>query len=199
MGDVDQQAIRKVLGGDRDAYGVLMKHHFATVFRVAFRITGNHQDAEEATQEAFLRAYDKLPEFRNAAGFGTWIYRIAMNCAFDLVRRRCREASWGAVPLLTEHGSERFASPSYLGPEKTLLDSEAVQLRQQAMDLLTPMERTAFVLRHLEEKSIGEIAAALGATTSSVKQAVFRAVAKLRLALKENARTSQPKVKEVPQ
>jgi RNA polymerase sigma-70 factor, ECF subfamily len=197
MGDVDQQTIRQILGGDRDAYSVLMKHHFATIFRVTFRITGNHQDAEEATQEAFLRAYDKLPEFRNTAGFGTWVYRIAMNCAFDLVRRRCREASWAAAPLLTERGAERFASPSHLGPEKTLLDREAIRLRHQAMDLLTPLERTAFVLRHLEEKSIGEIAAALGATTSSVKQAVFRAVAKLRLALKENARTVPLEVKEV--
>jgi RNA polymerase sigma-70 factor (ECF subfamily) len=197
MGNADQQAIRQILGGDRDAYGVLMKRHFDTVFRVTFRITGNHQDAEEATQEAFLRAYDKLPEFRNTAGFGTWVYRIAMNCAFDLVRRRCREASWNAVPLFTEHGSERFASSSHLEPEKTLLDSEAIQLRHQAMDLLTPIERTAFVLRHLEEKSISEIASALGATTSSVKQAIFRAVAKLRQALKENARAIQPEAKEV--
>src|SRR5580698_6211036 len=92
MGDVDDQAIRRVLGGDRDAYGVLMERHFARVFRVAFRITGNHHDAEEATQETFLRAYDQLPGFRRTAGFGTWIYRIAMNCAFDLVRRRSHEA-----------------------------------------------------------------------------------------------------------
>lgn len=197
MSDVDQQTIRQVLGGDRDAYGVLMRHHFATVFRVTFRITGNHHDAEEATQEAFVRAYDKLPEFRNTSGFGTWVYRIGMNCAFDVVRRRCREASWNAAPLFTEQGSERFASLSQLGPEKALLDSEAVQLRQQAMDQLTPMERTAFVLRHLEEKSIGEIATALGATTSSVKQAVFRAVGKLRRALREPPQTIQPHVKEV--
>jgi RNA polymerase sigma-70 factor (ECF subfamily) len=196
MGDVDQQAIRRILGGDRDAYGVLMERHFATVFRIAFRITGNHHDAEETTQEAFLRAYDKLPGFRQTSGFGTWVYRIAMNCAFDLVRRRCHEASWNAAPLLTEVGSERFASPSLLGPEKALLDGEAMRLRQQAMDQLTPMERTAFVLRHMEEKSIGEIASALGATPSSVKQAVFRAVAKLRRALKTTPQTIQPQVEE---
>jgi len=56
MNDVEQQAIRRVLDGDRDAYGVLMERRFATAFRVAFRITGNHHDAEETTQEAFLRA-----------------------------------------------------------------------------------------------------------------------------------------------
>jgi RNA polymerase sigma-70 factor (ECF subfamily) len=197
MGDVDQQTIRRVLGGDRDAYGVLMKHHFAMIFRVTFRITGNHQDAEEATQEAFVRAYDKLPEFRNSSGFGTWVYRIAMNCAFDLVRRRCREASWNAAPLFTEQGAERFASSSQCGPEEALLDSEAVQLREKAMGLLTPMEHTAFVLKHLEEKSVSEIAAVLGVTTNSVKQAVFRAVGKLRRALREKPQTIQPHVKEV--
>ena len=106
MGDVDQQAIRRVLDGDRDAYRVLMERHFATIFRVALRITGNDQDAEEAAQEAFLRAYNKLPEFRQTAGFGTWVYRIAMNCSLNLVERRGREASWNASPLVTDQGAE---------------------------------------------------------------------------------------------
>jgi RNA polymerase sigma-70 factor (ECF subfamily) len=197
MGDLDQQAIHRVLSGDRDAYGVLMERHFATVFRITFRITGNHQDAEDAAQEAFLRAYDKLPGFRQTAGFGTWVYRIAMNCAFDLVRRRYRDTSWNAAPLVTEHGEERFSATQMSGPQEALLDGEAVELRHQAMDQLTPMERTAFVLRHMEEKSIGEIAVALGATTSSVKQAVFRAVGKLRRALRQEPETIQPHVKEV--
>jgi RNA polymerase sigma-70 factor (ECF subfamily) len=226
MGDVDQQAIRQVLGGDRDAYRVLMERHFATIYRVTFRITGNEQDAEEAAQEAFLRAYNKLPEFRHNAGFGTWVYRIAMNCALNLVERRGREASWNAAPLVTEQGAEmfasasgrgpeqalldreaswnaapletkfgieKFASKSQHGPEQALLDGEAVHLRERAMRQLTPMERAAFVLRHMEDQPIGEIAAALGVPANSAKQAVFRAVGKLRRAL----RTSAPLVKEM--
>jgi RNA polymerase sigma-70 factor (ECF subfamily) len=184
MGDVDQQAIRRVLGGDRDAYRVLMERHFATIYRVTLRITGNDQDAEEAAQEAFLRAYNKLPEFRQAAGFGTWVYRIAMNCALNLVERRSREASWNAAPLVTEYGTEKFASESQRGPEQTLLDGEATRMREQAMQQLTPMERTAFVLRHMEDQSIDVIASALGVPANSAKQAVFRAVAKLRVALR---------------
>jgi RNA polymerase sigma-70 factor (ECF subfamily) len=120
-----------------------------------------------------------------------------MNCAFDLVRRRYRDTSWNAAPLVTEHGEERFSATQMPGPQEALLDGEAVELRHQAMDQLTPMERTAFVLRHMEEKSIGEIAVALGATTSSVKQAVFRAVGKLRRALRQEPETIQPHVKEV--
>jgi RNA polymerase sigma-70 factor, ECF subfamily len=206
MGDVDQQAIRRVVGGDRDAYGVLMERHFATVFRVALRITGNHQDAEEAAQEAFLRAYNKLPEFRHNAAFGTWVYRIAMNCAFNLVERRGREASWNAAPLVTEDGSERFAGQTRSGPEKALLEGEAVELRERAMGQLTAMERTAFVLRHMEDQSIVEIAEVLGVPANSVKQAVFRAVGKLRRALAPRVEARaiyveacgmQPRVKEV--
>jgi RNA polymerase sigma-70 factor (ECF subfamily) len=197
MGDVDQQAIRRVLGGDRDAYRVLMERHFATIFRVTFRITGNQQDAEEAAQEAFLRAYNKLPEFQQNAGFGTWVYRIAMNCALNLVERRSREASWNAAPLVTEFGTERFASESQRGPEQALLDGEAVQLRERAMQELTPMERTAFVLRHMEDQPIVEIAAALGVPANSAKQAVFRAVGKLRRALQVEPRGLRPAVKEM--
>ena len=71
-----------------------------------------------------------------------------MNCAFDLIRRRSCQASWNAAPLFTEDGSERFASSSRSAPEETLLDNEAVRLRERAMDQLTPIERAAFVLRH---------------------------------------------------
>jgi RNA polymerase sigma-70 factor, ECF subfamily len=195
MGDVDQQAIRRVLGGDRDAYRVLMERHFATIFRVTLRVTGNDQDAEEAAQEAFLRAYNKLPEFRQAAGFGTWVYRIAMNCALNLVERRGREASWNAAPLVTEQGAEVFASTAHRGPEQALLDSEAVQMREYAMQQLTPMERTAFVLRHMEDQPMDAIAKALGVPANSAKQAVFRAVAKLRIALKPTP--LRPAVKEM--
>jgi RNA polymerase sigma-70 factor (ECF subfamily) len=196
MSDVDQQAIRRVLGGERDAYRVLMERHFATIYRVALRITGNESDAEEAAQEAFLRAYNKLPEFRQAAGFGTWAYRIAMNCALNLVERRGREASWNAAPLLTEQGSERFATESQRGPEQALLDSEATRLRERAMQELTPMERSAFVLRHMEDQSIDVIAKALGVPANSAKQAVFRAVAKLRNTLRPAAPVMYPRALE---
>ena len=188
MGDVDQQAIRQVLGGERDAYRVLMERHFATIYRVTFRITGNEMDAEEAAQEAFLRAYNKLPEFRQTSAFGTWVYRIAMNCALNLVERRTREASWNAAPLTTESGSERFSSEKDRGPEKMLLDREAAERRERAMQGLTPMERAAFVLRHMEEQPMAEIAASLGVPVNSAKQAVFRAVAKLRKALQPESR-----------
>jgi RNA polymerase sigma-70 factor (ECF subfamily) len=163
-----------------------MDRHFCSVARVAFRITGNETDAEEAAQEAFLRAYNKLPSFRQDSAFSTWIMRIAMNTAINLVERRKRDLSYHAPriadePSIADH-TVRIADRQ-AGPEASLLNREATSLRQAAMAELTPMERTAFTLRHMEDVPMAEIAAALNITSNSAKQAVFRAVSKLRRSL----------------
>jgi RNA polymerase sigma-70 factor, ECF subfamily len=186
MDKVEAEAIQRVLSGDRDAYRVLMDRHFHCVHRVTYRITGNMEDAEEAAQEAFLRAYNKLPSFRQDAKFSTWITRIAMNTALNLVERRNRDLMPGAARIAEEtsasEGTVQLAD-DHAGPERLLLDREATALRNAALDALTPMERTAFTLRNMEDVSIAEIAAALNVTANSAKQAVFRAVAKLRHSL----------------
>ena len=186
MDQAETEAIRDVLAGDRDAYRVLMDRHFCSVARVAFRITGNEADAEEAAQEAFLRAYNKLPSFRQDSAFSTWIMRIAMNTAINLVERRKRDLSYHAPriadePSIADHTVQIVDRQA--GPEVSLLNREAVSLRQAAMAELTPMERTAFTLRHMEDVPMAEIAAALNITSNSAKQAVFRAVSKLRRSL----------------
>ena len=179
--------IRRVLRGDRDSYRLLMLRHYPVAYRLAFRITANAEDAEEAAQEAFFRAYRNLSSFRLQSSFSTWINRIAMNTALNLVERRTRDVAHtahrldgvpahdGTPPLqLRDHTA---------GPERTLLDAETAQLREAAMATLTPMERTAFTLRHMEDLPIAEIAEALRVPANSAKQAVFRAVSKLRTAL----------------
>ena len=186
MNKVDAEAIQQILSGNRDAYRVLMDRHFCTVHRIAFRITGNQADAEEAAQEAFLRAYNKLPGFRQDASFSTWITRIAMNTAINLVERRNRDLSHYG-PRVTENPSpvEQTVqlADGHADPERQLLDLEAASLRNEALANLTPMERTAFTLRHMEDLPIAEIAAALNVPANSAKQAVFRAVGKLRRSL----------------
>lgn len=186
MNKVDAEAIQQILSGNRDAYRVLMDRHFCTVHRIAFRITGNQADAEEAAQEAFLRAYNKLPGFRQDASFSTWITRIAMNTAINLVERRNRDLSqYGLritdIPSTAEQTVQ--LADAHADPERQLLDLEAASLRNEALANLTPMERTAFTLRHMEDLPIAEIAAALNVPANSAKQAVFRAVGKLRRSL----------------
>ena len=186
MDKAEKEAIRDVLAGNRDAYRVLMDRHFSTVTRIAFRITGNEADAEEAAQEAFLRAYNKLPSFRQDSAFSTWITRIAMNTAINLVERRNRDLSYQGPRIADEPSSIEHTvrvADNQPNPEGAFLTREAASLRQIAMAQLTPMERTAFTLRHMEEIPMVEIATALNVTTNSAKQAVFRAVSKLRQSL----------------
>jgi len=179
-------AIRQVLAGARDEYRVLMDRHFQSVFRIAFRITGDETDAEEAAQEAFLRAYNKLSTFRQDSSFSTWITRIAMNTSINLVERRNRDLSHDGPRVGNEYstvnGTVQIADEN-ASPERLHFNAEATTLREAAMAALTPMERTAFTLRHMEDLPIAEIATALNIPMNSVKQAVFRAVGKLRRSL----------------
>ena len=130
MDKAETEAIRDVLAGDRDAYRVLMDRHFCAVTRVAFRITGNEADAEEAAQEAFLRAYNKLPSFRQDSAFSTWIMRIAMNTAINLVERRKRDLSYHAPRIADEPSTAEHTVPvadRQAGPEVSSAESRGCQ------------------------------------------------------------------------
>jgi RNA polymerase sigma-70 factor (ECF subfamily) len=176
----DHSVIRAVLAGDKEAYGALVRAHSATVFRVAFRIVGNDADAEEVVQEAFLRGYQRLESYQQRSAFGTWIYRIAVNCALNRI-------SQSGIVAEYRHGEEsdseeRTVQVAAQGadPERELLSQEISAAQNMAMQRLTPTEKTAFVLRHLEDRSIAEIAGVLEIAPNAAKQAVFRAVQKLR-------------------
>ena len=183
MGNDDHELIRRVLAGDKDAYGLLVARHSQSVFRVAFRITENEADADEVVQEAFLRGYRNLEGFNAQANFRTWIYRIAMNCALDVLNKSRKLA---AMPVAQEYDGEQATvqlADGAAGPDRLLLSQEIETRRQAAMKKLTPTEHLAFVLRHMEDRSTDEIAAALGIAPNSAKQAVFRAVQKMRQSL----------------
>jgi RNA polymerase sigma-70 factor (ECF subfamily) len=180
MGTNDHEAIRAVLNGDRDAYGVLVKRHSQSLFRVAFRITRNESDAEDVVQEAFLRGYRKLEGFESRSNFGTWIYRIAVRCALDKIGgRRWDDASRVAEETDPEQEQVQVADEA-AGPDRLLLSGEIGAMHEVALSSLTVTERTAFVLRHMEDCTSEEIGAALGMPPNAAKQAVFRAVRKLR-------------------
>src|SRR5712692_2592422 len=86
----DAAVVARVLGGDRDAYRALVERHSRAVFRLAYRMMGNEQDAEDVVQETFLKAYRSLRNFEERSTFSTWLYRITSNCALDLIRKRQR-------------------------------------------------------------------------------------------------------------
>jgi RNA polymerase sigma-70 factor (ECF subfamily) len=188
IAESDAIAVERTLAGDRDAYRVLVERHSHSVFRLAYRMTGNRHDAEEVVQEAFLRGYQKLSQFAARSNFGTWVYRIAANYAIDRMRQKQKEDSRRAAPRTTESdGMEsdpldnvRDEAPT---PERLTQSLELRKQMEQALAALSDAERTAFVMRHWEGCGIEEIAEVLKSSSNATKNTVFRAVQKLRHAL----------------
>ncbi len=183
MEESDAVAVANAREGDQDAFRVLVERHSHALFRLAFRMTGNEQDAEDIVQDTLLRAYRQLDKFESRANFGTWLHRIAANCALDLLRKRKRrEDKCDQVDFASIETSVSLPSGEP-APDRAFLNSEVQQMVQSALQELTPMERTAFVLRHFEHKSIDEIGSVLDLRASAAKQAIFRAVQKVRRSL----------------
>ena len=168
--------------GDSDAFRALVEQHSRSVFRLAFRMTGNEQDAEDVVQESFLRAYRQLGRFESRANFGTWLYRIVSNCSVDLMRSKQARHDQVRGDSLDE-GAMALPPADVPGPERMAQSAEIDRRVQHALQDLSPLERAAFTLRHYEGRSIDEISATLGLGTSAAKHSVFRAVKKLRIAL----------------
>ncbi|HZU25575.1 MAG TPA: sigma-70 family RNA polymerase sigma factor [Bryobacteraceae bacterium] len=180
----DQAAAEEACRGNQQAFRVLVERHSRAVFRLAFRMTGNEQDAEDLVQETFLRAWKQLHRFDGRAAFGSWLYRIAANCSLDLIRakRSRRETQPAADEANAANWMEAVASADPT-PERLTHSSQIAALLPAAMQQLSAAERAAFVLRHYEGRNIEEIAQALGTGTGAAKHSVFRAVQKLRRAL----------------
>jgi RNA polymerase sigma-70 factor (ECF subfamily) len=174
----DSAIVTKARLGDTDAFRALVERHSRPLFRLAFRMTGNQQDAEDVVQESFLRAWRQLGRFDERASFGTWLYRIATNCSLDVVRSRKRRSADSEVE------DPVFALPSGdPTPERVAMSGEVRERVAEAMDELSAPERTAFVLRHFEGMRIEDVSRVLGCQPGAAKHSVFRAVRKLRRAL----------------
>jgi RNA polymerase sigma-70 factor (ECF subfamily) len=165
-----------------DPFRTLVEEHSPMVFRLAYRMTGNEEDAEDVVQEAFLKAHRGFARFDARSSFGTWIYRIAFNCAIDLIRRRHHPNVSIRVP--EKGGTAMDAVESIPSteptPDRVVFASQIDRRVAAALGLLSPLERAAFVLRHLEGMPIERIASVLQSRPNAVKQTVFRAVQKLR-------------------
>jgi RNA polymerase sigma-70 factor, ECF subfamily len=186
-GEDEAQAVARARAGDQEAFRLLVEGHSRAVFRLAFRMTGNEHDAEDVVQETFLKAYRKLDAFEERAQFGSWLHRIAANCAYDLLRARARRDE-RAAGTGKEEDDRMTALPSDdPGPHRLLAGREVQGRLKGALGRMSALERSAFTLRHLEGMSIAEISRALDLDASAAKQSVFRAVRKLRQALGDPA------------
>ena len=173
----DAEIVKRVLAGDSEAFRLLVDRHGRQVHRVANRIVGSSHDAEDVAQEVFIRAYRQLGTFDHRSAFGTWLHRIAVRCAIDLIRSRQRRQE---TPT-EEETLMSYVEDDPIPPQERVARSADIQSAvKRAMRSLTALERTAFVLRHWEGMSIDEIAKALGTKVNATKHTVFRAVQKMR-------------------
>jgi len=183
MEQSDGVAVALAQAGDSDAFQALVERHSRAIFRLAYRMTSNEQDAEDVVQETFLRAYKRLRQFESRAHFGTWLHRIAANCALDCLRSRQRhDAGRESIDTVCGDGPQPLPAPDPL-PDRVLFGAEVQQQIDGVLAGLSPKEKAAFVLRHFEGMSIEEISRTMGLRSEAAKNNIFRAVKKLRKAL----------------
>lgn len=170
---MDQQVeevgwVQQALRGDRAAFGQLMHRYAGAVYNLAYRMLGNAEDAEDASQEIFLRAYTRLTSFDRERRFSTWLLSIGSNYCIDRLRRR--RFAW-----LTLDDAAYALPSSQPGPERSALDHEQRVIVQQALQKLPEAYRLVMVLRYWQDLSYDEIATATGLTESTIKTRLHRA------------------------
>jgi RNA polymerase sigma-70 factor (ECF subfamily) len=185
MEETDAVAVARARSGDSDAFRLLVERHGRNVFRLAFRMTGNENDAEDIVQETFLKAFKQINRYESRSSFGTWLYRIAANCSLDLIRSRKhrQEVAAAAVAENNETNPMSQVAATDPTPDRLAVSRQVQQHVERAMGELSQQERTAFVLRHFEGLSIEQISSILGVGGNAAKHSIFRAVQKLRKAL----------------
>jgi RNA polymerase sigma-70 factor (ECF subfamily) len=172
----DAAIVRRVLDGDSDAYAILVDRYYDRYARFAVHMLGNREDAEEALQDAFLRAYRALPRYEERERFGAWLFRMLVNrCRTTAVRRRRREKMFpsGELALLSA------------SVQPDVEDSAWREELTRALAVLPAEQREAFLLKHVEDLSYEEMAELTGAGVSALKMRVKRACSRLRELLQE--------------
>jgi RNA polymerase sigma-70 factor, ECF subfamily len=160
----DAILVQAAQDGDTDAFEAIVRNHQAGVYRVALRMLGSRADAQDVTQETFVRAWRSLGRFRSNSTVSTWLYRI--------VTRRCLDVI--AARRTTEHLDEDLQT-SAAGPSETAERRERLQAVTRAIAMLPAEQRAALVLREFESLSYQEVADVLGTTVPAVKGRIHRA------------------------
>ena len=189
MAHSDADAIQAVLNGDVDRYAELVDRYHAQALRVAFAFLGDYEEAKDASQEAFVSAYQSLDRFRGRAQFSTWLYRIIVNKCKDAYRRRARQPA--AVVGVGEPARDADEDRSLFvdvedptaSPSDQLAHRELSHRLSEAIGDLPMQQRTAFTLHHLQGLSLDAVAEVMGCRLGSVKSHIFRATQRLRAAL----------------
>lgn len=174
--DLDLVLIRRVRGGERAAFRLLVDRWQSMIYGLHVRMTGSPEQAEELAQETFLRAFERLHEFQGSSRFSTWLYSIARNLCLDHLKR----------PRLVESRAELERVSEAPGPEQAASDREIAARIESILLTIAEGPREAFILRHIEGLEYEEIAERCSTTVNNVKVRVHRAREALSRALQRD-------------
>jgi RNA polymerase sigma-70 factor (ECF subfamily) len=178
----DQELVHLILQGQQQHFAELVDRYSEAIFQLALRIVKNQNDVDDVVQETFQRAWRGLAKFGGRAVFATWITRIGLNCAVELVKTRERQT----FPRLVGGDVESDAP----GPDRLVFSSQMQPRIMSALAQLSERERAAFTCRHVEDMPVRKISALLGSDDVATRNSIFRAVDKLRTALEPFVRLS---------
>lgn len=179
--------IRAAQAGDQDAFEQLVRAYDQSVLRLAMNLLRSPDDARDVYQEAFLRVYRNLNNFRFDCSFHTWLYRIVTNLCLDQMRKRKTRREESSTLTTPEGSLDRMDSVVEErvdgDPQRHLLAGQLRRRIKEVLAELTPRERMVFELRHYEGLRLRRIGEILGTTEEAAKNCLFRATQKMRLAL----------------
>jgi len=176
----EDELIRQAQAGDTDAFCLLAQAYERRIYSLAFHYSRERQDAEDLSQEVWLKAYAALSSFRSESSFYTWLRQITINCFLN--HRRGKASRWrGQIDdSAANENSANLSDAGSSGLESALQNHLVVEKVMQALADVTPQQRLIFLLKHQEGMTYEEIAKEIGCSTGTVKKSVSRTVAKLR-------------------
>ena len=184
----DTMLVREAQRGSRAAFEELVRHYDQAVLRLALHLTGSEQDAQDVYQDAFLKAYKSIGNFRFECSFYTWIYRIVTNLCLDHLRKK--QVRKEDAPIAKDPRGEEYDLLDQVpdgragaNPERDLMRRELGGRISRALERLTPRERMVFELKHYQGLKLRTVGEMLNTTEETAKNTLFRATQKLRGAL----------------
>lgn len=179
----EDELIRRAQAGETDAFCLLAQAYERRIYSLAFHYCRDRQDAEDLSQEVWLKAYAALASFRNESTFYTWLRKITINCFLNHQRRHAR--SFSVLRRTTDEVTSSTSAINYGGGataplEIALQNQLVVEKVMQALSSVTPQQRLIFLLKHHEGMTYEEISKALDCSLGTVKKSVSRTIAKLR-------------------
>ena len=182
----EHELISRARAGDQKAFESLLKQYKSLVYAIMLKMVHNPQEAEDLTQEAFMKAFHAIRAFNEEYAFSTWLMKIATNNCIDFLRKKKLKTYSIDQPIQHKDEEIQIELPaSDPTPERQLLTDEQTRIIQQAIEELPPLYRHVILLRHQEEKSYEEIAEILDVPIGTVKARIFRAREMLNKRIKE--------------